>query len=668
MSSPTSTLEATFAENMVFHPVPRAPHPRLTPHPGFIPLRSAMAQSGENMQLMSPEDPGSCCSSPADSLHSDTDSSTTLHDSLNDGDPHLPLTARTVLSSNATRGSSIAGKRTPSNRRKSTDREPASHQDSQYQDRQPCASGTTPKPYIQDGLHRTNVTKSSPTSNLPNYDSDSSSSSESSYRAHYLQRYRTPPRSRRQARQPSRERGLGLKDTTSTQRHQQPTIRGMDGGAGVLEAAKIVGILKKPGSGSQSSKASSAASTACQSEAVSADGSVVTEDLLNGSLAEGAKGSKRVRFVDQMVKHPVPTVVDMSTRTQLWNRVFSNRFSPHLPPNGAFTPKMKVSLNSNGVHRKTSTPPSPVCSPPNGLVVHIPQATDITPHSHTTLGPHSSVTGDHGLPGAEGYPEDSSNGRQEMPLEPVAPVSQSPPSDGTKELSAVDSNTVGTEYETGVAAGDRTTSDGRQIYLDRTPTDDDINELWHEIKTYFNGKERVMVPAQVYKFFPEKAGFSREPSREDQRGFITVPARQPPQLCRRHHIQKHQAVHGHTSPASPHGHLDVGRSKQLVHRQQNRPRRCQNELHHTSQPLQQKEGAKQGCLPSHTHQRQQAYGHERDQRRGEATTTQPHPHYRSYPGAQASSGEPGVTVTTGGGGRTGRTGRALARHCQSVCR
>ncbi len=589
--SPTSTLEGSTspvpphdgitAEKMVFCPVSR-------PHRSDFQPRSPSV--GEDIQVMSPENPDSCCSSPVDSLHSDMESSSTLHDSLND--PNLPV-VRAIVSSAGKRGTRVK----PSE--KDQPSEPIGDQEKASR-----ALDTPSKPDNRPHFHRPNTYKYGTRSNAPNYDSDSSSSSESS---NLSRRYRTPPRARRQARTTNRDRRGDSKDARS------PPNKGTDGGRiGVgSETAAIVGILKKPGSSSQSSKASSVAGTACQSEAVSAIGSTVMDDLLSNTT-EGMKGSKRVRFVDQMSsersKRSVLTMVD-TMPTQLWNRVFPNGFSPHFPPNSAFAPKMKVSLNSNGFRKKPSTPP---CSPPNGLVVHVPHTTDYPAPSDMPPDPKSNESAHKEIRVAEASP-----GHPQGKESQSESTSDRPPTDSSKEVSTGHSHAA----ETGVLQQD--SAGHHQIHLDKTPTDDDINELWHEIKTYFRGKERVMVPAHEYKFTLEKPG--------SQQAQVTLPPRQLPQLSRR------QNAHGHTGAASPHGPLGTGGQKQLVHRQPNRPLRCHTEMHRTPQVLEHGSG--------HTHQRSQAYVHERSS--GEASS---HHHNRHYPPAQSSLREPVSTVSTAGSG------------------
>lgn len=598
-------------ETMVFCPVSRTHSCR--PHP----LPASRASSGGDIQVMSPEDPDSCCSSPVDSLHSDTDSSAALNDSLNNSDPSHPLT-RAIAVSNSSRASA---RRVLPTRRKPG----GSGQSSQPAAEEVCSvSNGRPKPNIPTlPQHASTTRRPYP----PNYDSDSSSSDEfSNYPYQSSGRYRTPPRPRRQPRQTSGDRSGGPRDTETAEHLHLTRKRVSEGGANATEATKIVGILKRPGGSSQSSKAPSAATTACPSEVASAAGSTVMDNTLNGSTMEGVKGSKRVRFVDQTPHTSKPAalrVMDTSARTQLWNKVFPHELSAHFPPNGAFTPKMRVSLNSNGILKKPSTPTP---SPPNGLVVRVPHGSERSPPPHSPTSPEGITARNQALKEGKASPKNKG-----QPVMSSVPSGSKTPSDGSTELSAVDS---GAAPEATV--GELSTSEDQPIHLDKTPTDEDINRLWHEIKMYFRGKDRVMVPPHEYKFSLENSS-----SRGNRQVFVTVPARQ---LTRRHNIQKH---HGHTNTASPqHGGLGAGGEKHLVHRQQNRPLRCQYEPHHATQLTEQKPGHSLG----HAHQKQQSYVHEREQHGSEAMQQ-----HRHHPTAQASVREPSMSASTTGSS-TGRTG------------
>lgn len=419
----------------------------------------------DELQVVSPETPDSG-DSPADSL-SDSGSSAALQDSL---DVAMAGMARHRQCSN---------------------------QDSPF---------TEGMPHGQP--HSSHIRSSAPQQPRPHdarykEDSDSSSSSDCYDHAHK----HTPPRSRRHARI-SRTAGDPLLSSSGEEAGEP----------------RLVGILKKPGSGSQSSKPPSGPSSACHSQAGSTLSSAMDQCSSHGGASEVGRMNKRVRFRDQVncgESSVTPALDPSSFQAQLWSRVFHNGFSTRFPPNSAFTPKMRLSLSS----KATITPRKSPTTPPNGVTVHMP----------TTEGESSARA-------AEARQAGSTAQRAEL--------------HGDTSHSSMEEGPAGLEQELEQA----TVAPGRGIPLDKTPTDDDINDLWAQIRAYLQSKEKVSVLPQVFRFLPEE--LEPVPEDEDQG---TQPGR-PPQLSQR---QKQ-------APGPPGGLAQ----KQLVHRQhQPRPLRCQHQLH-----------------------------------------------------------------------------------------
>ena len=502
------TDKASKNGNVVFHPVVlRTP-------------TSGATSWHDDVRIMSPEHPDSS-SSLSDSL-SDTGSSTALQDSLNStlsGETRSP------------QHPADSGKRY----RRKHSRERKKQEELCHEKRNTSILKSPPQPNAQELFHACPA-KSTLRSHKVNYDSDSSSSnSDTPYPAH--------PKSRRQARQnEDRTRAIMAEVQLLQQLAENST------------EPKIVGILKRPGNSSDTSKATTALSTACPSEMTSAVGSV-TFEYSQGAVNEGSRVPKRVRFVDQTTSSsggmrkdsPVLAVLDMSAQTHLWNKVIPNSC---YPSNSAFSPKMKVSLSSKAAHASRKPP----TTPPNGIVVHIPRATvvDTSPSHH----PRSPLSKNESS-------RRSTRNHQEVVREKQVNSPHTSSIDGSEDhLSLSPDDGSSSAKRRGNSPPEAPVKS--KIPLDKTPTDDDINELWDQIRTFFRGEERVTVPTQIYKFLPENQS-SSDHSKEDQTT--------QPQLSRR--------LHGSPKHASPQG--NQAGQKQLVHRQQNRPLRCQKDLHQPEQ-------------------------------------------------------------------------------------
>lgn len=273
-----------------------------------------------------------------------------------------------------------------------------------------------------------------------------------------IQYHSQPPRSRREHKR--------SKDTST------------DGSTGKAEP-KIVGILKRNGL----TPYPSASTTAQSSQVISTAVSSILADSKSAAnvsqLAELSKSSKKVRFMDQIIS-PVGTLKDGGqidkARQAIWSKVLPNGIATNFPPNSAFTPKLRVTLSGNGVpkshhhHHHHHTPP-------NGITVHVPRAVEVSPPPSPVL----------------------------LPVKQVAsPSSNSAPSSGVhSESTTQKEEEISRGGEVAVLDGvssEEPDGGGLVVALDKTPTDDDINELWGQIRKCLNDDRKVSVPPRVFNF------------------------------------------------------------------------------------------------------------------------------------------------------------------------
>ena len=477
-------------------------------------------------------------------------------------------------------------------------------------------------------------------------ESDSSSSSDSP-RHHHPPRP-IPPRSRRQARQPphhntdiskthnvtpsaSTSYAIATVVSSTSYDNQQQRTHSKEGVSqpyteGPSKTPKIVGILKKSSSQS-SSKVSSAATTACSSRLTSAATSMLmeggqtkhTQDRNHSTISENAstKSLKRVRFKDQAESETgfKPTIHDDfidSARIELWKRVLPNGFSTHFLPNSAFTPKMKVSLSPKQV-----VVPSGISGPPrkpNGITVHVP----VVPVESSPSPPNMKHVNTHSESGEEVDHRDETKSEE---LTGTLKERYERLHNGDEGQLKVSPTNV--ESSSNNSADDRIikgqgdhvpTSTTRA--LDKTPTDDDINEMWDEIRNTLHENKKVSVSPQVFNFrvpvedpphqyiqYGNRGNMVGEPSsytmKDDPHTHVHVaPA------SRKHFYngQMKQSTSNVVNAPQNQGSANSGR--QLVHRQ-NRARtmRCRNELHSPVQMWNRHNHNHAATYP-HTHQDQ----------------------------------------------------------------
>lgn len=257
-------------------------------------------------------------------------------------------------------------------------------------------------------------------------------------------------------------------------------------------AGKIVGILKKSGS-----VGSSVAQSESDTSSIDRGQDVETAGDMGQHHCDGkTETKKKVRFIDQ-IELRIPNAKNSvrsengfidSARIELWKRVLPNGLSSNYLPNSAFTPKMKVSLSSKPSESQAISGP-PLKPPPNGITIHTPvnessnQSTtcDHSPAEITTIptsGTNPSVN-------------EKSNSTSNTSLQPEKSLPGSRIS--SNRQFPVTTHSSGTN-------GSSKLQESGQVALDKTPTDDDINNLWEQIRSNLQDNRKVSIPPQVFNF------------------------------------------------------------------------------------------------------------------------------------------------------------------------
>ncbi len=223
----------------------------------------------------------------------------------------------------------------------------------------------------------------------------------------------------------------------------------------VKEKPKVVGILKK----SMSSKGPLRAKRTEFSKAKRVSFSDKLETSYSSSTSR--KGSPDTGYIDP-------------AKLELWKRVLPNGVTTQYLPNSAFTPKMKVSLSS----KASQSPSTP--QPANGISVHIPVATSETYSKSDSLNCDVPVkTPSNGEPSTQAQSHLSMVSVGLNGVVPISEYSEKPLNSTSQELSH---------------------KEHRQMLLENTPTDDEINNLWDQIRSALEDNQKVFVPPQVFNF------------------------------------------------------------------------------------------------------------------------------------------------------------------------
>ena len=393
---------------------------------------------------------------------------------------------------------------------------------------------------------------------------------------------------------------------------------------------KIVGILKK--------------TSTCSVELSQTGLSTGTLATDSGSLASSSSATnrtqKRVRFIDQVSStskhsHHAPN------SDNVWNKVLPNSLNAHHLPNSAFTPKMRLFLSS----KASTIPPAAINGPPkrstapstlNGITVHVPGASMDNPSSPS----HRQLQ--HGNSGKEVTAKEVQSSTKED-------------NDGHEHSRLFkigdDSSSNSSSSASGKKSGDQLLTSKA---LDKTPTDNEINEMWDQIRTCLDredGKQST-VPVQVYPF---QAPPVNSVQYHTTSGVSSVYVREAETDTSAVSLQRDR----NQSPAPPqysnyhnHQHKTNDQSGiRLVHRQSNRsrPMRCHHQAQmHTHTQL----SRRQQNNYHHSHSATYPYS--------EQEQAQAHRQHRGYPpNAQMSSREPELVVRATASTINGRTSKSI---------
>ena len=393
---------------------------------------------------------------------------------------------------------------------------------------------------------------------------------------------------------------------------------------------KIVGILKKTSSSSIESNQS-------VSSAGTVHGDRTPSKINSGSqtsTVSATKFQKRVRFIDQVATNN-RHVRNALHSDSMWNNVLPNGFSTHHLPNSAFTPRMRVLLSS-----KATTIPPAVSGPPkrptgpsnlNGITVHVPVASVESP-------PSPSHPPSKEQKSSQDSDEDTTSKEHDQngaPSKNVVVNNGSSSGHSRNTTTSIEDNlTSQTSNGDDPSCAKSPSVSGKS--LDMTPTDNEINEMWEQIKTCLEeNKQSTSVPVQVYPFqMPAVNGMQRYGSANTREIATDTSALS---------LQREQSQATTSTVNSPsstsHSHQQTGKANEqgsgttvrLVHRQssRNRPMRCQHQSARRHQ--------------SHTHHSHAAtypYSNQEQSNQGQGQAGQ----LRVYPAVQMSSREPELVV------------------------
>ena len=242
-----------------------------------------------------------------------------------------------------------------------------------------------------------------------------------------------------------------------------------------------------------------------------------TASMINRTRVTESAKAKRVRFADRIesssteapTQNTSPSMYDSSidpARIELWKRVLPNGVTNHYLPNSAFTPKMRVSLTSKP---SASQPvPSQQLHSTNGLTVHIPvPSTDSPPSPPRTQT--NSVTS---------KPEPPRQAPHTQPKVSTASVglngvTPNPPNN--RDVSQEMVQLMGSAHRDGAPLPPK------KISLEKTPTDDEITNLWDQIRNALEDNQKVLIPPQVFNFRIEPSGQSRHSTETASTGSVT---------------------------------------------------------------------------------------------------------------------------------------------------
>ena len=207
--------------------------------------------------------------------------------------------------------------------------------------------------------------------------------------------------------------------------------------------------------------------------------------------------------------------------------------------------------------------------------------------------------------------------------------------------------------------------------LDKTPTDNEINEMWEQIKTCLEeNKQSTSVPVQVYPFqMPTDNGLQRYGSASRRESNIATDT--SALSLQREQNRANVATSGGNSHSSSAGseQQNSGPPVKLVHRQsnRNRPMRCQHQLHNQAQLARRHQnhthhdyGEGGGGHTHHGHSATYPFANQDQSPQGQVQLV------RVYPPMQMSSREPELVVRATASPINGRIGKNLVQKRRQV--
>ena len=417
---------------------------------------------------------------------------------------------------------------------------------------------------------------------------------------------------------------------------------------------KIVGILKKT---SSSSIESSHSVSSTHMDRIPSSKANTCSQI---SMVSSAKSQKRVRFVDQVATNNRHNALHALHSDSMWNHVLPNGFNTHHLPNSAFTPRMRVLLSS-----KAPTIPPAVSGPPkrptgpstlNGITVHVPIASVESPPSPNDP------------PLEQKLPQDSDSSNEDNDVQPSKELNKN--GAPLKNVNVSGEPTFSKSIENNLASKSSNGDDISNIKapsvseksLDKTPTDNEINEMWEQIKTCLeeNKQSTTSVPVQVYPFqMPTVNGMQTANTRE------IVTDTSALSLQREQDQAATSTINSNSSTAN-HSHQQAGKASEqiggppvrLVHRQsnRNRPMRCHHQQPHNQAQLARRYQSHThhdygGGHTHHGHSVTYPFANQDQSPQGQGQLM------RVYPPMQTSSREPELVVRATASPINGRTGK-----------
>ena len=693
-----SEVASNTSDELMFKPVTNIRSTRN--YPNYTSVATRTAQSDDGMRVISPE--------PAESSSSSDRSFSPPPSSLNDSLDQLPLTTPAYAdSSMAKQVRTSRQQQHDGHVRRGRVRLTSSHKKTDLRERLksdqssaasvkvlgvPAAGAPRPPtPATPPSTLLTSqpiyVCRESESSNSSDADNDSLDEEGSYSRSSCKNSRCVTHQSKKHVQQPTKGPvGAKNEDSSNTSQHKdepKAETQGQSSSSAPAEMSftnskpKIVGILKKTSSSSIESSQSVSSTHMDRTPSSKANSSNQI------STASSAKSQKRVRFVDQVATNNRQKATHTIHSDSLWNHVLPNGFSTQHLPNSAFTPRMRVLLSSKAptIPAAVNGPPKRPTGPsnPNGITVHVPIASVESPPSpsHPPLEQKSHQD-------SNSSDEDTTTDKNDVqpPKEcnkngiflKNAKVGGEPTVCNCQNTTAKSMEDNSSSKVSNGGSDDATHAQAHSVSersLDKTPTDNEINEMWEQIKTCLEeNKQSTSVPVQVYPFqMPTDNGLQRYGSASQRESNIATNT--SALSLQREQNQANVATSGGNSHSSSAGseQQNSGPPVKLVHRQsnRNRPMRCQHQLHNQAQLARRHQnhthhdyGEGGGGHTHHGHSATYPFANQDQSPQGQVQLV------RVYPPVQMSSREPELVVRATASPINGRIGKNLVQKRRQV--